>query len=119
MAGKFKEWAKNLSADVKRDIAAEANYARDDIRQKVIEQGWTGSVQTPRAVTSYSTVKEEPEKEQEEGLDIQGNPIEGEDFSGTVWDQENRNGIEAGDVQGIEAPEIEPSEIQEPDIEPE
>ncbi|QBF30060.1 hypothetical protein [Thalassococcus sp. S3] len=116
MAGKFRAWANNLSADVKRDVAQtlsqEASYARDDIRQKLIEEGWTGSVQTPRLHKTYTPEgSPEPETKPDEGLDIQGNPIEGEDFSETVWD--NEQGI------GIEAPEIETPEIKRAEIEPE
>lgn len=144
MAGKFRTWAANLGNKVKGDVAetlsSEASYARDDIRQKLVEEGWTGNVQTPD--TDWEAVKEQahkeagidqlghtPEqaaawenhkanaealygapKEKDEGLDIHGNPVEGEDFSGTVWDQENRNGIEPMNVPDI--PD------QEPDLEP-
>lgn len=75
MAGKFRAWANNLSADVKRDIAEtasrEGERLRDDVWQKVIKEGWMGQ-QTP-----YET----------QGS-VHGSSHDAAPHEGTVWDQE-------------------------------
>lgn len=127
MSEKFKSWAKNLGEDIKRDVgefaASEANRAREDIRQKVVQEGWTGShspyeVQgTPWGNTEGEAVISEadtgPYIRDAEFEDIKG-------LEGTVWHQEGQQltdgtqrGIEGAD---IETPQIEAPEIQEPDI---
>lgn len=102
MSGKFREWAENLGADVKRDIAEklreESSYARDDIRQKIVEEGWTGSVQTP-SLNKTSETDASPEPAPEEGVDIQGNTTEGADFSDTVWEQEKAAALETAEME--------------------
>ena len=112
MAGKLKAWAGSVGSDVKQSMANELNYARDDIRQKIVEEGWTGSPQTDKGHFYETKATSEPETEPAEDVDIQGNRIEGEDFSGTVWEQENRNEIEPMNVPDIsdQAPDIEPDD---------
>lgn len=63
MAGKMRAWAKSVPPETKQKMWSElkeagvneARFARDDIRQKVVEEGWSGSVQTPRGVENYSS----------------------------------------------------------------
>jgi hypothetical protein len=116
MSEKFKNWAKNLGDDIKRDIAEfaanEATRARDDIRQKVIQEGWTGQHSAFEAHGTSATTRNDIEAP-EPAADNVYSTIEHEEFNGTVWDNEASQ--EMGD-SGIEAPEIEAPQIEEPDI---
>ena len=122
MSEKFKSWAKNLGDDIKRDVgefaASEANRAREDIRQKVVQEGWTGQHSAFEAHGKATTRNdiEAPEP----GADSIYGTIEHEKFNGTVWDNEasqdiSDSGIEAPDIG---APQIKEPKIDEPEIEP-
>lgn len=92
----------------------EARFARDDIRHKLIEEGWTGKSQTERA-RFYEGYTSEAEPSQTDLAEDQPSTIQSEDFGGTVWEQESQNGIEPMD-SSTPAPNL-PN--QQPDIEPE
>ena len=49
---KAMDHAKNVFAKIYRDLGTEFTYALDDVRQKVIEQGWFGQRLTPELTTS-------------------------------------------------------------------
>jgi hypothetical protein len=127
MSEKFKSWAKNLGDDIKRDVAefatSEANRAREDIRQKVVQEGWTGSHSpyeaqgTPWGKTEGDTVISEADT----GPYITDAEFEDiKEFEGTVWHQEGQQLTDGTqrDIErtDIEVPQIEAPEIQEPDI---
>jgi hypothetical protein len=113
MSEKFKSWAKNLGDDIKRDVAefatSEANRAREDIRQKVVQEGWTGQHSAFEAHGTSATTRNDIEALAPAADNVYGT-IEHEEFDGTVWDQENRNEIEPMDAPDIpdQGTDIEP-----------
>jgi len=113
MSEKFKNWAKNLGDDIKRDIAefatSEANRAREDIRQKVVQEGWASQHSAKETDNTSYGMSQEPEA----AADHVYGTIEHEEFNGTVWNNETSQEM---DSSGIEAPEIEAPQIEEPDI---
>lgn len=122
MAGKMKAWAKSLPSETKQSMWGrlsdagmnEARFARDDIRQKLIEEGWAGKPQTERA-RFYEADTSEAKPNQTDVAEETAFTIQTEDFGSTVWEQESRNGIEPMD-SAAPAPNL-PN--QRPDIEPE
>lgn len=51
-----------LMEDLGQSIASELHYALNDIRQKVVEQGWNGQVQTSEASMFYALDNEQDHK---------------------------------------------------------
>lgn len=78
---------------------AEAN---DDIRHQLVERGWSG-----REVTGNDAQEAVIEAPEEEGA----GSLQGPDHEGTVWAQENAEGIHSAEMQPEDAPQIEAPEI--------
>ncbi len=161
MAGKMRVWAKSVPPSTKQKMWAqlkeagvnEARFARDDIRQKLIEEGWSGSVQTPRGIKTYAADVAE-EGPAQGTAEVASSPIEtdwesrkadaletasihtsesaiaweeqkataealyGHDgnYQGTVWQNEQQNGIEPPAQENQTSPDVQPPDAGiEPD----
>lgn len=107
-----------------QDKAAEAMFrARDDIRHKLVEEGWYGQ-QTTGNVELPDTSTYDPAPPEGQG-NIWGNG-EGMEWNegGSIWSNENNAGVwghenapQTSSTRSIEAPEAQPSEIECPSIE--
>jgi len=153
MAGKMRAWAKSVPPETKQKMWSElkeagvneARFARDDIRQKLIEEGWSGSVQTPRGIKTYAadaseeavaqslaepdSVQSEPDWESEKAVALETASMDNLE-SESAWELHKEKaealyGESAGEHQGtvwknehrngIEPPAPDAPDIQPPD----
>lgn len=104
-----------LSTDQRaRDtVANEMFAARDDIRHKLIEEGWTGTQQTGNVALPGYQVDTSTDANPDQG-NIWGD-TDGTEWGegGTVWSNENNAGVWGRENE----PEVQASEVQAPEIE--
>lgn len=121
MAGGFRQWASSIDREAMRQAVNDAAdrgatglfEARDDIRHKLVEEGWFGHQTTGDVALPGSDYTEAPNT-----ADLGPDPanpaqIEAEGFGGTVWENESNQDY-TPDTPEIEAPQHEPDDDLEP-----